>query len=943
MSMHFEQSRCIFYVVESEVRKIEIFNIVGRISAQYSEAVESIQSVSTAADNAAENIGGLGEEAENTQESVEGLGDETEETGEQTDDTNESFTIWKGTLANIASQVITTVISKVKDLAKEIVGLGEDFTATMSEVKAISGASDEEFAKLEETARKFGSETVFSATEAAEALKYMSLAGWDTEQSTAALGGVLDLAAASGMELGQASDMVTDYLSAFGMGAEDAAYFADLLAYAQANSNTTAAQLGDAYGNCAASLNAAGQDIETVTALLESMANQGLKGSEGGTALSATMRDITNSMSEVKDETDLAQLAQSEFVSSTGDLNDLLGKNYIQMGKTLIPVSDAQGNFRDLTDILTDVSDATNGMGDAERAAAMANTFTAYSIKGVNLVINEGMDKVAGYEEELRKANGAASDMADTMNDNLKGDLAGMNSALDELKLKFFDGLEGPLRSAAQFITNKVVPALTALLQNFDSILPGVVALTTAITTFKTVMAISSLINTVTAAWTAYKTANEGATVAQWLFNAAVGANPLVLLISLLVGLVVMFVVLWNKCDWFREFWINAWEKIKEVASSVWEAITGFFSNAWEKIKEIWGAVTGFFSGLWENLKSIFSKIANWVNDNVVQPIKDFFTPFVEFFSALFEVIRQLTVGVIETIKIIVGTIASWVDENVIQPVKNFFIDLWDSVSAKVSEMWETIKSIFLPVFGWINEHMIQPVAEVFSSLWNGISNKASEAWDGIKSVFSKVAEFFGDIFSKAWEKVKNVFSVGGKIFEGMKEGIVENFKKVVNVIIRGVNKAITFPFDHINGLLDRIQGFDILGQYPFEGLTARITVPQIPELAEGGILPKGKTGYLEGDGAEAIVPLERNTEWTGRVADLIVAHQQNTPQIDMAVLDKLTEIANLLKSQKQSDSGINLTINVENLKGDKSDVDWLVKEVMAKLYPEIYRRKVIN
>jgi len=158
-----------------------------------------------------------------------------------------------------------------------------NFTSMMSEVAAISGADEGELAKLEATAREYGATTVFSATEASEALKYMSLAGWDAGQSTSAIGGVLNLAAASGMGLGEASDMVTDYLSAFGMQADKSDYFADMLSYAQSNSNTTAAQLGQAYLNSAANLHAAGQDIETTTSLLEAMANQGTKGAQAGT------------------------------------------------------------------------------------------------------------------------------------------------------------------------------------------------------------------------------------------------------------------------------------------------------------------------------------------------------------------------------------------------------------------------------------------------------------------------------------------------------------------------------------------------------------------------------------------------------------------------------------------------------------------------------------
>ena len=215
----------------------------------------------------------------------------------------------------------------------------------MSEVQAISGASAADMEQLEATAREYGATTVFSASEAAEALKYMSLAGWNANQSASALGGVLNLAAASGMGLGQASDMVTDYLSAFGMEASQAAYFADMLAFAQSNSNTTAKALGEAYRNSAANMHAAGQDVETITSLLEAMANQGYKGSEAGTALAAIMRDITQKMEEGE----------------------------IKIGETAIAVQDTEGNFRDLTDILTDVESATDGMGGCTESGSLGN------------------------------------------------------------------------------------------------------------------------------------------------------------------------------------------------------------------------------------------------------------------------------------------------------------------------------------------------------------------------------------------------------------------------------------------------------------------------------------------------------------------------------------------------------------------------------------------
>ena len=257
------------------------------------------------------------------------------------------------------------------------VKVGSGFESAMSQTQAIFGITDkmsDEYKKLEETAREYGKTTQYSASESADALKYMALAGWDVEQATSALPGVLNLAAAAGMDLAQASDMVTDYMSAFGIEADKSAYFADVLAYAQNNANTTVDQLGQAFQNCAANMNASGQDFETTTALLEAMANQGTKGSLAGTQLAAMMRDLTAKMKN----------------------------GAITIGNTSIAVQDSNGNFRDMTDILTEVASATEGMGDAQRATALSSVFTADSLKCVNLILNEGVDKVAQYEEECR-------------------------------------------------------------------------------------------------------------------------------------------------------------------------------------------------------------------------------------------------------------------------------------------------------------------------------------------------------------------------------------------------------------------------------------------------------------------------------------------------------------------------------------------------------------
>lgn len=351
-------------------------------------------------------------------------------------------------VGNLVTSAVTAAASAVSGVVSGVMDAGIGFEAQMSTVAALSGATGESFDLLRRTAMDLGSTTKFSATECADALGFMALAGWDAQRSVEALPGVLDLAAASGMGLAEASDMVTDYLSAFGMEASQSAYLADLLAYAQANSNTSAAQLGEAYKNCAATLHASGQDVETVTSLLASMANQGLKGSEAGTALSAIMRDITQNMEG----------------------------GAIAIGNTSVSVVDANGNFRDLTGILTDVEAATNGMGDAERAAALGATFTADSTKGLNLILNAGVASAAGFEDSLRGCSGAAGDMAATMQDNLQGDLTRLGSAVEGLQISLFALVDGPARSVVSLVADRAVPALTGLSDGLRDVIYGVEA-----------------------------------------------------------------------------------------------------------------------------------------------------------------------------------------------------------------------------------------------------------------------------------------------------------------------------------------------------------------------------------------------------------------------------------------------------------------------------------
>lgn len=391
--------------------------------------------------------------AKNTKEYKEAVKD----AGEETQKTAKSMSLldFAGVqvFSNLATQAITKLGSKLKNLATSVLSTGIGFESSMSEVAAISGATDEELEKLTATAKEYGAATKFTAEESAQAFKYMALARWDATQMTEALPGVLNLAASAGMDLAQASDIVTDYISAFGMETKEATYLADLLSYAQSNSNTSVEQLSEAYKNCAASMHSTGQSVETTTALLSSMANQGFKGAEAGTALTATMRDITDKMYKVTDETIKANeelKGTDEYISN---LRDSYGKYVVDIGNAAVAVSDEAGNYKQLIDIMKDVEKVTGSMTEAERASELQSTFTRYSIKGVNMILTEGADSAAAFATELENSAGTAAKAAETMQDNVQGDLTKLSSAFDGLKLSVFEELKEPIRDVLQTLT----------------------------------------------------------------------------------------------------------------------------------------------------------------------------------------------------------------------------------------------------------------------------------------------------------------------------------------------------------------------------------------------------------------------------------------------------------------------------------------------------------
>ena len=382
--------------------------------------------------------------------------------------------------------------------------------------------------------------------------------------------------------------------------------------------------------------------------------------------------------------------------------------------------------------------------------------------------------------------------------------------------------------------------------------------------------------------------------IGTWLIESALPdvINALGGLIDFLVG---VFTGDWELawqgiCDFVSNIWKLIWEDtlypiVMWVYENVLVPIGNFFAEVWTGIKET-------VVGVWDSICEVWGTVCDWFDTNIIQPIGEFFTglwegissaastcwnaiveffsPAVEWFSELFGSIWRTisdifyNIGVIasgcwEIIKRVWAIVSEWFNVHVVQPVSNFFSNLWNGIKNAAVTAWNAIKSFLAPIVNWFNANIIQPLSNFFSNLWNGFKEKARAAWEGVKQVFSKVAEFFGNIFRNAWAGIVKVFSIAGEIFTDIKDGVVTAFKWVVNGIINGINKVVAVPFNAINGVLRWLRDITIVGIQPFSGIK-EINVPQIPNLAEGGMLNAG-TMFVAGEaGAEVVAQIGRHT-----------------------------------------------------------------------------------
>ena len=477
------------------------------------------------------------------------------EVKEASDQTNVFGDVLK---ANLAADVISAGVKKladgIRDVATSSTEVGMSFETSMSQVAATMGMTAEEinagsadYEKLSAAAKKCGADTKYSASEAADALNYLALAGYSVDKSVETLPKVLNLAAAGGMDLAYASDLVTDSMAALNLQTKDLDNYIDEMARTSQKSNTSVAQLGEATLVCAGTVTLTKQSLETMNAELGVLANNGIKGTEGGTHLRNILLSLTSPTSSAKE--------------ALAELN--------------IQVSDADGNIRDLNDVMVDMNASMAEMSSTEKTQMISRIFNKTDIAAVNALLKGTGDEYNNLKAELEQCSGAAKNMADTMNNNLQGKVTILKSALEGLGIAAYEVFDDDMKKAVDGATSAVdrlqksitrgnlgvslnklssalgdfcenaidvgedalpvvIDGMTWILDNADLVASGVVGITAAHAEMKVV---TPIIEAASKAWDAYKVKNEGATVSQWLLNTAMNANPAGILLTAITGL----------------------------------------------------------------------------------------------------------------------------------------------------------------------------------------------------------------------------------------------------------------------------------------------------------------------------------------------------------------------------------------------------------------------
>ena len=499
-------------------------------NVKQAEAKSTLKEYKTAMNQAEQAVKETEAQLEKLDQGMEETEDSTERAGNSAQKAaNGGFTVLKGVIANLATQVVTKCIDSLKNLAKQVVTTGVEFDSAMSKVAAISGASSEELAKLTEKAQEMGRTTKFTASESAEAFNYMAMAGWKTEEMLDGLEGILNLAAASGADLAQTSDIVTDALTGLGYEAKDAGRLADVMAAAAANANTNVELMGSTFQYVTPVAGALGFSMEDVAVAIGTMANAGIKGERAGTALRSMM----------------TRLASPPKMAE---------KSIAQLG---ITVTDSTGKMMPLIDILKQLRSKFNGLSEAEQAHHAKAIAGQEAMAGLLAIVNSAPDDFEQLIQSVNNSAGAADRMAKTMLNNVGGKFTLLKSQLEGIRLEIWSKLEPTIKKCIDSISKTlsginwtqagrkiasafegVVKVFEWLINHWQTVVTGISAIIAAFVAAK----IATFTTAIIGAVSAISTAVAGATSLSAAFaalNTVMGMNPIGLVVGALAALAV--------------------------------------------------------------------------------------------------------------------------------------------------------------------------------------------------------------------------------------------------------------------------------------------------------------------------------------------------------------------------------------------------------------------